>query len=329
MRTTVMRISERALYENALAIRRSVPASVKMMCVVKADAYGHGSAFAARAMLRAGADAFAVAIVEEAEELRAAGITQPILILGGGGESSLREAVAADVSQAVYESWMLDAMQDEAKRRGVRAKAHLKIDTGMSRIGVRGDAALDALLTHWREKCPNVEMEGMFTHFCVADSDMDFTRQQNECFRNALARVRSAGFHPVAHAAATSAMALPECRYDMFRAGIGLYGSLAPGLEGQVRHAQTLSAYPVRIQKIRAGESVGYGRTPSAVQPRRCAGMRQARAHRRPRVHGHDHAGRDGHSRGEPRQRGGADGRAGQRAHYAGRAGRALRHHSL
>ena len=261
MRTTVMRISERALYENALAIRRSIPASVKMMCVVKADAYGHGSAFAARAMLRAGADAFAVAIVEEAEELRAAGITQPILILGGGGESSLREAVAADVSQAVYESWMLDAMQDEARRRGVRAKAHLKIDTGMSRIGVRGDAALDALLTHWREQCADVGMEGMFTHFCVADSDMDFTQRQNERFRNALARVRSAGFRPIAHAAATSAMALPECRYDMFRAGIGLYGSLAPGLEGQVSHAQTLSAYPVRIQKIRAGESVGYGRT--------------------------------------------------------------------
>ena len=261
MRTTVMRISERALYENARAIRESIPANVRMMCVVKADAYGHGSAFAARAMLRAGADAFAVAIVEEAEKLRAAGIAQPILILGGGGESSLREAVAADASQAVYEGWMLDVLQDEAQRRGVRAKAHLKVDTGMSRIGARGEAALDALLNHWRAHCPDVEMEGIFTHFCVADTDLEFTKQQNTRFQEALIRVRSAGFRPIAHAAATSAMAMEECQYDMIRAGIGLYGSLAPGLEGKIAPAQTLSAYPVRVQRIRAGESVGYGRT--------------------------------------------------------------------
>ncbi len=259
MRTTVMRISERALYENARMIRGSVPENVKMMCVVKADAYGHGSAFAARAMLRAGADAFAVAIVEEAVELRAAGFDQMILILGGGGESSLREAVAADASQAVYESWMLDVLQDEAARRGVRARAHLKVDTGMSRIGARGDAALDALINHWRACCPDVEMEGIFTHFCVADTDPEFTKLQNTRFQDALLRVHSAGFRPIAHAAATSAMAMPECRYDMFRAGIGLYGSSAPGLD--VKPAQTLSACPVRVQRIRAGESVGYGRT--------------------------------------------------------------------
>ena len=266
MRTTVMKISERALYNNALEIRKSVPAGVRMMCVVKADAYGHGSAFAARAMLRAGADAFAVAIAEEAAELRAAGITQPILILGGGGESSLRAAVAADAAQAVYEGWMLDILQDEAKRRGVRAKAHLKIDSGMSRIGVRGDGALDDLLAHWKNACPDVEMEGIFTHFCAADSDPDFTKQQNGNFAATLARVRAAGFAPIAHAAATSAMAMPECQYDMFRAGIGLYGSCAPGLEGKIQPAQTLSAYPVRVQRIKAGETVGYGRTFTAAR---------------------------------------------------------------
>ena len=266
MRTTVMKISERALYNNALEIRRSIPERVKMMCVVKADAYGHGSAFAARAMLRAGADAFAVAIAEEAAELRGAGITQPILILGGGGESSLRAAVAADAAQAVYDEWMLDILQDEAKKRGVRAKAHLKIDSGMSRIGVREEETLDRLLAHWKDACPDVEMEGIFTHFCAADGDPAFTKQQNEAFASALARVRAAGFRPIAHAAATSAMAMPECQYDMFRAGIGLYGSLAPGLEGKLQHAQTLSAYPVRIQKIRAGETVGYGRTFTAAR---------------------------------------------------------------
>ena len=266
MRTTTMKISERALYQNALEIRKSIPGNVRMMCVVKADAYGHGSVFAARAMLRAGADAFAVAIVEEAAQLRAAGITQPILILGGGGESSLREAVAADAAQAVYEAWMLDILQDEAARRGVRAKAHLKIDSGMSRIGARGEEALDQLLAHWRDACPDVEMEGIFTHFCAADTDPEFTKRQNESFAAALARVRAAGFAPIAHAAATSAMAMPECQYDMIRAGIGLYGSCAPGLEGKVQPAQTLCAYPVRIQRIRAGETVGYGRTFTATR---------------------------------------------------------------
>ena len=261
MRATVLKISERTLYQNALAIRRSIPESVKMMCVVKADAYGHGSAFAAKAMLRAGADAFAVAITEEAAELRSAGITQPILILGGGSESSLREAVAVDAAHAVYDGWMLDILQDEAKRRGVRAKAHLKIDSGMSRIGARGDAALEELLAHWKQACPDVEMEGIFTHFCVADTDPEFTKRQNDNFAEALGRVREAGFRPIAHAAATSAMAMPECRYDMFRAGIGLYGSCAPGLEGEVWPAQTLSTRPVRIQRIKAGDTVGYGRT--------------------------------------------------------------------
>ena len=261
MRTTVMKISASALHNNALEIRKSIPSNVKMMCVVKADAYGHGSAFAAREMLRAGADAFAVAIVEEAIELRSAGILQPILILGGGADESLREAVDADVSQAVYDAHMLDVLQQQAQRRGTRARAHLKIDTGMSRIGVRGVAALERLLEHWKDSCPDVEMEGIFTHFCAADCDPEYTRRQNGFFESALRQVRAAGFAPIAHAAATSAMALPECRYDMVRAGIGLYGSCAPGLEGRLQGAQRLSAYPVRIQRIRAGQSVGYGRS--------------------------------------------------------------------
>ena len=261
MRTTQMVISRRALYENARAIRASIPEGVRMMCVVKADAYGHGSVEAARLMRRAGADAFAVAIVEEAQQLREAGVRAPILILGGGGESSLRSAVAADAAQAVYAPEMLDVLEDEARRRGVRARAHLKIDSGMSRIGVREEEKINELLNHWRAAGPDVEMEGIFTHFCVAESDPAFTAEQNRRFAAALAQVRAAGFAPIAHAAATSAMVGAGFQYDMIRAGIGLYGTLAPGLEGKLRYAQTLSARPVRIQEIRAGESVGYGRT--------------------------------------------------------------------
>ncbi len=263
MRSTQMLISEKILCENARAIREAVPAGVRMMCVVKADAYGHGSVRAAQAMLRAGADAFAVAIVEEALELRAAGISRPILILGGGDTQSIHEAVAADVSQAIYTPRMLQDMESAALACGTKARAHLKIDTGMSRIGVRGAAELHTMLECWKD-CPHVEMEGVFTHFCAAENDEAFTRQQNARFREALEAVRAAGHHPIAHAAATSAMLRGEFRYDMVRAGIALYGSLGGEVQPRLRHAQRISCKPVRIKEIAPGDTVGYGRTFSA-----------------------------------------------------------------
>lgn len=268
MRTTKLIISREALYENARVIRRSIPERVKMMCVVKANAYGHGSVEAARQMLRAGADAFAVAIVEEALQLRRAGISQPILVLGGGDESSLRECVAAGASQAVYSAEMLDALERAAVAEGVAARAHLKIDSGMSRIGVRGMEALEGMLDRWK-RCPHVQMEGIFTHFCAAESDAAFTDLQNERFRQALSRVRAAGFHPIAHAAATSAMLRPEYQYDMVRAGIALYGTLLPELQPQLHYAQSLVCRPVRIEEIAPGDTVGYGRSFRADRPMR------------------------------------------------------------
>ena len=265
MRPTVMRVSSDAIARNARRIRQQIPQRVRMMCVVKADAYGHGAVAAARKLLSAGADAFAVAIVEEAEALRAAGIECPILILGGGSETSLRQAVACGASQAVYAPWMLEVLADEAERRGIRAKAHLKLDTGMSRVGVRDEAALHALLMAWQAR-PQVEMEGAFTHFCAAETDPEFTELQSRRFKQGLRAIASAGFHPIAHAAATSAMLVPEYQFDMVRPGIGLYGTGVPELEGQLEYAQTLVTRPVRIQRIAAGDTVGYGRTFTAVR---------------------------------------------------------------
>ena len=260
MRPTIMRISTDAVAANARAVRGRLPENVRMMCVVKADAYGHDSVRTAKKLLSAGADAFAVAIVEEAELLRSAGIEEMILVLGGACEESLRQAVRAGVSQAVYTPAMLDAMQDEARRCGRRAKAHLKLDTGMSRVGVRGEADLDAMLAHWK-RCPDVDMEGVFTHFCAADSDPEFTALQNRRFAGALAKIRGAGHRPVAHAAASTALLNPELQYDMVRPGIVLYGAGVPELAGEIRGAQTLSTRPIRLQWIGAGDTVGYGRT--------------------------------------------------------------------
>jgi len=260
VRPTIMRISTEAIAANARAIRARIPDRVRMMCVVKADAYGHDSVRTARKLLAAGADAFAVAIVEEAERLRDGGIDGMILVLGGAEEDSLRRAVRAGVSQAVYTPRTLEILQDEAARCGKRALAHLKIDTGMSRVGVRGEDDLEAMLAWWRH-CPDVDMEGIFTHFCVADTDPEFTALQNERFSGALAAVRRAGFSPIAHAAASSAMLDPALQYDMVRPGIVLYGSGVPALADELTWAQTLLTRPVRLQWISAGDTVGYGRT--------------------------------------------------------------------
>ncbi|MBR0368035.1 MAG: alanine racemase [Clostridia bacterium] len=260
MRSTVMKVSTEAIAHNARLFREAIPEKVRMMCVIKANAYGHDGVAVAKKLLTAGADAFAVAIVEEAEALRRAGIGCPILILGGAGEESLRQAVACGASQAVYDGWMLDVMQREAQRLGVKAKAHLKLDTGMSRIGVRDMAALHDLLTHWK-RCPDVMMEGAFTHFCVADTDPGFTEVQRARFVAFLDAVHAAGYRPIAHAAATSAMLRPELQFDMVRPGIGLYGTGVPELEGRLQYAQTLAARPIRIQRIQKGDTVGYGRT--------------------------------------------------------------------
>ena len=260
MRQTIMKVYMDALAENIGVIRENIPENVRLMCVVKANAYGHDIVRSTLKLWQAGVDAFAVAIVEEARVLRDAGIYCPILILGGASDGSLREAVRIDASQAVYDLHMLDILQDEARRKGKRAMAHLKIDTGMCRVGVLGEEALDEILEHWKQ-CPDVEMEGIFTHFCVADTDIEFTRKQNARFRRAIEKARAAGHNPIAHAAATSAMMIPEFQHDMVRPGIGIYGTGVPQLDGKLRLAQQLTTRPVRIQKIKAGDSVGYGRT--------------------------------------------------------------------
>ena len=252
-----MRISRATLTRNAQAIRAALDPSVKLMAVVKADAYGHGLAEGAEAFLQGGAQFLAVTIVEEAQTLREAGITGNILILGGAERESIADAVACDVSQTVYTPRMLLQLRDAAIKQNRRARAHLKIDTGMSRIGVRGDSALMEMLSLWRE-CPQVEMEGIFTHFCVSETDPEFTHRQSAEFERAVALVRGAGFAPMAHAAATGAFMEKRYQYDMVRPGIAMYGPCSP--VAGVECAQTLVSRPVRIERIAKGDTVSYGR---------------------------------------------------------------------
>ncbi len=259
-RETELRVSGGALAENTALVRRHLAGKARMMAVVKADAYGHGLIPAARGALRAGADQLAVALVEEGVLLREAQVMAPILVLGGTSAAGLRAAVQNHLAQAVYHPAAVPILQKEAERLDTVAHADLKIDTGMARVGIRGEAALEEMLALIRAN-PRVKLEGVFTHFAAADDDPEFTRAQNARFVRALARVRAEGFRPIAHAAASEA-ALRDSTlwHDMVRPGIALYGASVRHLLPGLTPAQTLVTRPVRIARVPEGETVGYGR---------------------------------------------------------------------
>ena len=193
-------ISTATLLENARAIRSRVPGGVKLCAVVKADAYGHGAVELSRELSREGlADAFAVATPEEGRALREAGVRGEILVLGLTDADGAEESVAFELAQAVDDASGLAMLERAAVRQGRQARAQLKVDTGMVRLGVRSRAELDALVKAWA-RAPHVHMSGMFTHFCFADGDAAFTRAQFERFEAACAAVRAAGFTQIGRA---------------------------------------------------------------------------------------------------------------------------------
>ena len=253
-----------ALRQNYEAIKGNIKGGARLCAVVKADAYGHGAIPAARVAVEAGASYLAVATVGEAEELRRAGFTVPILLLGLVLPESAREIVDLDVTQAVCTLPLAEALSREAVRQGKTAKVHLKVETGMGRIGVapREAGALAAAIA----KLPNIEIEGVFSHFATADArDKRYAKEQLARFREALAEIEAAGVRPaIRHIAESAAiLEMPEAHFDMVRAGLIQYG-LWPSDE--VTHpialhpVMKLCAKVVFLKDVEAGESIGYGR---------------------------------------------------------------------
>ena len=268
-RPTRMEVSGRTLGENVALIRRTLRGRARLMAVVKADAYGHGAVDTARVALNNGADFLAVAIVEEGVRLREAGIRAPILVLGGATGAAAREAVRQNLALALYDMGALEVMQREAARLDGVAHAHIKIDTGMSRVGLTGPAQLERMLEGLK-RCRNVKAEGVFTHFAAADEDREFTMEQNARFLRAVERVRAAGFKPIAHASASAAMLVdPALWHDMVRPGIAIYGAAVREKLPGLAPAQRLATRPVRVETIRPGDTVSYGRTFEAKRPTR------------------------------------------------------------
>lgn len=266
LRPTVVEVDTSALGHNLRELRRVVGPNIRILAVVKADAYGHGAVPCARAFVEAGADWLGVALVEEGVELRRAGLLVPICVLSGLADlADARAIVSNRLAPIVFRPDQLEAIAAAARAAGLsRYPVHLKLDTGMGRWGALGHeipAILDTLA-----RLPELELEGLATHFSSAESDPDTTCQQLAAFADLEATLRLRGHSPRLRHLANSAglLAHPAARADMVRPGLALYGSapsnkLAGGVD--LRPALTLRTRVVHLKPVGAGFPVSYGET--------------------------------------------------------------------
>lgn len=264
-----------AVRHNLSAIRRHIQPAAKLCAVVKANAYGHGALEVSRVAVECGADFLAVATVDEALQLRRAGFDLPILILGLIPYAAAEVAVENGITLAVSDLRLAEEISAAAVKFDVRAKIHLKIETGMGRIGIfpEGAAELAAKIS----VLPNVEVEGVFSHFADADSpDKNFTIQQLEKFKSTCEKIAARGVEvKIRHIAESAAiLEIPAAHLDMVRAGVityGLYPSDAVGRTIELIPAMKLVAKVAYVKEIPAGTSIGYGREYIAEKAARIA----------------------------------------------------------
>lgn len=264
-----------AIAHNVRKIRSLLSINTRLCAVVKANAYGHGAVPVAQTVLKAGADQLAVAILSEGIELRRAGITAPILILGYTPSIQASLVVTNGLSQTVFSWQTAKALSDAATFLGEKVKVHLKIDTGMSRIGILPKDAPDFAASV--ATLPNLEIEGVYTHFATADSSNKvFCKKQFARFQETLAAIAERGIHvPIRHCANSAAtIDMPETHLDMVRTGIILYG-LLPSLEIKKKiellPAMKFKAQVAYMKDLPSGIPVSYGCTYTTDCPRRIA----------------------------------------------------------
>lgn len=267
----------------------------KLMAVVKADAYGHSARNIAPVLEENGASAFAVSNIEEAITLRGCGITKPILILGYTPVSMAAQLYLNDITQSVYSPEYAKALSDRATLDGVTVKIHIKLDTGMGRIGFDcrddslsgiNDAIAAAML-------PGFKFDGIFTHFAESDrsreSEDGFTDEQYNRFLSGIERFKAAGINPrVCHCCNSAAFCLDKQKHmDFCRPGIILYG-LTPSPELKLPEdfipVMTVKSVVSMVKDIKPGDTVNYGRTFRAEKPMRVATVTAGYADGYPRL---------------------------------------------
>jgi alanine racemase len=277
-RPTWVEIDLGAIAENTRRIKALVGPTVEVLASLKADAYGHGALKVARTVLRNGATRLGLATVSEAAPLREAGIREPILIFGYTPPWQAREAVRLDLTLTIYALDTARALARAAQALGRPVRVHVKVDTGMGRLGLRAeDPESIAAFIAELHTLPGIIVEGIFTHFAKADSlDQRHTRLQLRRFEQVLRMLDAHGLRPpLVHAANSAAtLTLPETHYNMVRPGIALYG-LAPSAEVPLppgfRPALAFKTQVAQVKDIPAGECISYGCTYITTAPTRIA----------------------------------------------------------
>ena len=271
LRPTTAHIDLGALRHNLAQVRRLADAR-EVIAIVKADAYGHGAVPVARALAAEGVTRFGVALVEEGRALREAGIRGEVLVLGGVVEDQAAEIVELGLTATIFHAGHADALNEAARRAGRAAPVHVKIDTGMGRLGFSPDAAPDAVVALAR--LAFLRLEGLMTHFADADlADPAYAREQVARFDAVAEAVRCAGVRiPIRHAANSAAvMATSSWRsaiggplYDAVRPGLMLYGARpgpAVGAGVDLRPVLSLTTRILVLKRVPPGTPISYGRT--------------------------------------------------------------------
>jgi alanine racemase len=250
-----------AIKDNIAAIKGVLKPGTRFMAVVKANAYGHGAAAVARSAVEAGADYLGVANLKEALELREAGILAPILILTESPTSVADEIVQHDLTQTIYSFTEAKALSDEAEKRGRSVKVHVKIDTGMGRVGVLPSEAI-AFITKVAS-LPGLKIEGLFTHFAKAEDPEDnFTIDQFSRFQAIAARLPQIPLKHTANSAA--ALFHQDTHLDLVRVGLMMYGLYPQGNSRRLIDLKPALSFKTRVtylKKVPAGTPLSYGST--------------------------------------------------------------------
>ena len=273
VRPTRAEVNLANLRHNLHVVKRAAQ-NARVWGVLKADAYGHGAPAVARTLERAGIDGICVALLEEAIELREAGIRTPILVMGGYYGQAWGELIAHRLTPVVYEPSQIEGIAREVRYQGVPSiGVHLKVDTGMGRLGCvphELPEVLDAL-----QRFPEVRLEGLMTHLACADAEsLEGVDQQLALFEELTANVRAAGFTPqVRHAANSAAMLrTTSAHFDVVRPGIALFGvPPRPDLAAGLRPVMRVRTEIVALRDLKPGDSIGYGWTWRATRPSRIA----------------------------------------------------------
>lgn len=264
-RNTYAKIDLEAIRSNLRNLTANLKGNAQLMAVVKADAYGHGAVQIGRAAEEVGVGALAVELAEEGAVLREAGIELPIIALGHANPVQMELAVSCNIAQCVVDTGDVEILEKMAVAQGKKPLVHVKIDTGMGRIGLRSTQEFADMLQTFKH-CKHVQFDGLFTHFACADElDQNFTVRQNEAFGEYIQMAKAAGFTPKLHAANSAAgIWLPAYEYDYVRAGISMYGYYPGDVPKDIvllRPAMHVFAEISQIKTVPAGMPIGYGST--------------------------------------------------------------------